>query len=294
MVFLFCLNARDLHKKTVGGYLQLMNNATKIIYENCMKGMTVTPPKGYKECPYILIDCTSRTMNHNWFWHKDLENQGLPEPNILVPHKVYRLNPKMKIVAMLRNPPDRLYSDYTGYPSSHDDITTPEDFHKRVVGEIAVWNQCLITKRLPLNRCAYGFNWPEGFSGGKTVDFWSEYSLDRLRVGIYFVYLKDWIKVFPRENILVLTTEEYALGPLDFIRKVFLPFAELEDFREHDRRSIESWDRIIRGSNRRGRKVMLNKTRETLEKFYQPYNLQLAELLGDNKYLWSEYLQFVR
>ena len=271
-----------------------MNNATRIIYENCMKGTTVTPPKGYKECPYILVDFTSRTMNHNWFWHKDLENQGLPEPNILVPHKVHRLNPKMKIVAMVRNPPDRLYSDYRAYPSSHDEITTPEDFHKRVVGEIAVWNECLNTKRLPFNRCAYGFNWPEGFSGGTTVDFWSDFSLDRVRVSIYFAYLKDWIKVFSRENILVLTVEEYTLGPEELIQKYFLPFAELEGYGSLERPGLDKWEKFDRSNNRTPTKLMLEETREILERFYQPYNLQLAELLGDNKFLWADYLQFVK
>ena len=35
-------------------------------------------------------------------------------------------------------------------------------------------------------------------------------------------------------------------------------------------------------------KAMLEETKLILDEFFKPYNEKLAELLGDNKYLWNE------
>ena len=32
----------------------------------------------------------------------------------------------------------------------------------------------------------------------------------RLYIGIYFIYLQDWLKVFPLEHIFILRLEDYA------------------------------------------------------------------------------------
>ena len=44
-------------------------------------------------------------------------------------------------------------------------------------------------------------------------------------------------------------------------------------------------ERIERYRNHRV--AMLNKTRSVLDNFFRPYNQRLAEMLGDDKWLWK-------
>lgn len=54
----------------------------------------------------------------------------------------------------------------------------------------------------------------------------------RLRVGIYHVYLAEWLKVFPRDQILVIRLEDYAKNLKQTTRRVydFLGLRELMAF----------------------------------------------------------------
>ena len=42
----------------------------------------------------------------------------------------------------------------------------------------------------------------------------------RLRVGLYSVYLKDWLKVFPLEQFYILRLEDYTQDQLGYIKKI--------------------------------------------------------------------------
>ena len=104
---------------------------------------------------------------------------------------------------------------------------------------------------------------------------WGYKSPDRLRVGIYSIFLKRWLQLFPRENIHIFTLEEYARSPLDYIEKHILPFLGLQPFTTKVRRMIRKSK-----ANRLSTNVtMMNSTRQILNDFYEPYNYQLSEML---------------
>ena len=43
----------------------------------------------------------------------------------------------------------------------------------------------------------------------------------RITLGFYATFLQDWFQVFPREQFLILRTEDFANATLDIMYKVF-------------------------------------------------------------------------
>lgn len=43
----------------------------------------------------------------------------------------------------------------------------------------------------------------------------------RLHVGLYSVYLKDWFKVFPRNQFLVIRTEDYKINISSTLQRIY-------------------------------------------------------------------------
>ena len=77
---------------------------------------------------------------------RDILNPSLPPqgfdapPNILHPaYIISKVQPGAKFVAILRNPTDRLYSDWEFFNKAHD----REKFHGLVVAALNDFNKCL-------------------------------------------------------------------------------------------------------------------------------------------------------
>lgn len=63
------------------------------------------------------------------------------------------------------------------------------------------------------------------------------YSQVRLTLGMYFVFLVDWLTVFHREQILVLRLEDYAANLKNSIRTIF-NFLSVGVYPTHIERSV--------------------------------------------------------
>ena len=55
-------------------------------------------------------DFSARTINHNYFWYKDEPNQHFYFPKYMTADKVHHVYPQTKLIVMLRNPTERLFS----------------------------------------------------------------------------------------------------------------------------------------------------------------------------------------
>ena len=105
---------------------------------------------------------------------------------------------------------------------------------------------------------------------------------DQLMRGMYSVWLHVWFTFFPREAFLVLDAQDYFRNPRAVLACIFthlgLPApSELE------------WDAILTQSHinvAATGKEMLPEARKAATDFYAPFNRDLAELLGDEKWLW--------
>ena len=103
------------------------------------------------------------------------------------------------------------------------------------------------------------------------------------RSGMYALFLKDWLDVFPRQQFLFLRTEDYGADKLGTLNDQVYPFLNIPKVDGKDRERIETMKNVFQQKY----EPMFNETREILTAFYQPFNEKLAKLLGDDKWLWK-------
>ncbi|KAK7479376.1 hypothetical protein BaRGS_00029368 [Batillaria attramentaria] len=160
-----------------------------------------------------------------------------------------------------------LYSDYVflGYGLS------PEKFRIDVPRALDMMEKCL--KINTTRQCV--------FSNDTYVNLPM-----RLHIGMYSVFMKEWLAVFPRDRFYILRTEDYQANMKEHLRRIY-KFLDVEPL------SDKSLDEIVNKTRRHvtQRKVNLTDmypdTRELLTKFYSPYNRELAKILEDPGYLWT-------
>lgn len=202
-------------------------------------------------------------------WPSITQNQNLSEPVVLTPNLMKHVNPNVKLLVILRDPVDRLYSDYLFL-----EIGTPtaQAFDNAVNTSIAYFNHCVKQK------------------GEKLCLFDRKLHINlqtRIHVSIYSVYLREWFKVFPREQILIIRNEDYAKDIKGHLKKVFR-FLDVVDLPEASLNLIEARMRAYKTSKKRIAGPMLKKTRDQLEKFFEKYNLELSSILNDTKFTWTD------
>nr|KAI8768830.1 carbohydrate sulfotransferase 15-like [Biomphalaria glabrata] len=229
-----------------------------------------TSTNGSITYPKITGDGSVSTLWYNDDWWKNPENCGMTVPKFTNAHHVYAVIPQARIIIILRNPIDRLYSDFLYFQRSDK---SPEDFHQAAENGIQLLNECI--DRFGMRACIYN----SSVAGKSRV---------RLRVGLYYQYLQEWLTLFPRSQVAVVRLEDYSAKPLSTVRQVhtFLQLRQLSDV-EDDRVLAQPKHNTRRTSDRKFG-GMLDKTRELLHSFYHPHNLDLAQLLHDDRFLWLE------
>ncbi|XP_071098167.1 carbohydrate sulfotransferase 15-like [Haliotis cracherodii] len=213
-------------------------------------------------------------MWDNHLWQELPRNNKCTDPCFTNADYVHHLNPGTKIIVALRNPVDRVYSDYL---FEHIYLKyTPDrlDFHKRIIEAIYRFKGCL--KHYSLRRCVYDSKLENAVSIVRPI------------IGIYHAFLEDWWKVFPRDQVHVIRFEDYVADTRGEMKKLF-------DFLSLSKLSESEWMDVLgetqinqRPKSSRNIGNMNNDTRTILEEFYEPYNQRLAQLLKDEKYSWRD------
>jgi N-acetylgalactosamine 4-sulfate 6-O-sulfotransferase len=87
---------------------------------------------------------------------------------------------------MLRNPIMRLFSDYLYFQLNGN--KTVDDFHNRVVAAVNIFERC--HESASLRSCVYApeINSASAMSATRVI------TPVRLRLGVYHVFLRDWLK----------------------------------------------------------------------------------------------------
>ncbi len=109
-----------------------------------------------------------------------------------------------------------------------------------------------------------------------------------LRASLYYVYLNDWLKVFPHHQVMVIKAENYYAHTVAVVKSVFRflglsqPTPEL----------MEAIDSSLPVNTRRhdpdrSLEPMLPETKALLDDFFRPFNKRLAKLLKDPRFLWE-------
>ncbi|MEB3343448.1 sulfotransferase domain-containing protein [Okeania sp.] len=186
---------------------------------------------------------------------------GEATPDYLVdphtPQKMFKLLPDVKLIVLLRNPVDRAISHYhhnRGVSKKRE----PLPFKKAIEKESERLNQ-------EKEKLIFDENYRSLF--------YKNYSY--LERGIYIEQLEIWMNIFPREQFLILKSEDFFDNPNITLKEVFnfldLPNYELTHQKQDNELSHQPIDR---------------KTRSILAKYFQPYNQRLEEYLA-MKFNWD-------
>ena len=156
-----------------------------------------------------------------------------------VAKRVFANFPDAKLIVLLRNPVDRAFSHYKEHIFPKQKITFEEALSK----EFACLSQ-----------------------GRNDVD------LILLQRGFYAEHLKQWLKFFPKEQFLILISEDFFKKPQEAMDKIYA-FLDLPPHKH------ESFPVSNRGRNH---DIALKpETRQMLKEFYQSHNEELQRLFDE-------------
>lgn len=169
----------------------------------------------------------------------------------LVPKRVSEILPRVKLIALLRNPVDRAYSHYYQMVGYGDEPLSFEDAIQREAERLS--NE---VEKIVADENYYSFNH-------------QVYSY--LARGIYIDQLKVWRSFFPKNRILILKSEDFFTNPQAIFKQI-LVFLELPNWEPKEPRKY----------NQSKYPKMNATTRKRLLSYFEPHNQRLYEYLGVN------------
>ena len=227
-----------------------------------------------------LYDPVAETIRHNkdmitldaspenvFLWNHTKHRTTTPplDPRFTA-REIRALHPYTKIIIMLRNPVTWLYSLYRHVKGGSG---SPRDFHQCVQGKIANLQRCLSDNKGNIRQCAM-----------------IRMKRDACNVhhSIYYIYIQEWLKVFPRKQLLIIKAEEYYSNREAVMTDVF-KFLDVPALNDTTMEAVKK-HKVLNTGNKI--QPMLNETRYLLNEFTDIYNKELAKLLDDPKFTWKK------
>lgn len=172
----------------------------------------------------------------------------------LAPERIAQALPDVKLIAVLRNPVERAFSQYhSEIRKGFEDLPTFEEAIAAEAGRLAGEREKVVAD--------------------PTYESHSLSHHSYLARGMYADQFERWFEHFSREQFLILRSEDLASRPKKVLRRC-------EKFL-----GITSGGAKLERSGRRGRyEPMSDETRKRLEEFFEPHNRSLQALLGKRFY----------
>ncbi|GLC45471.1 hypothetical protein PLESTB_000317600 [Pleodorina starrii] len=189
------------------------------------------------------------------------------DTTVTMPELMHEASPFLRNIVIFRNPVDRYFSAFYYYRrwDKTQAPPGPEAFHDTAKQEMAIWRDCV--EQRGLKYCV------------------RHYHPQQLVKGMYSEFITDWLNQFPRDQLLFLRNEDYSAATFAHMEAVF-------QFLGVRRPNETEWLKIMgmetRNKNSDKYKKMLPETRAMLEEFYRPFNERLAQVLGDDRWLWRD------
>ena len=168
---------------------------------------------------------------------------------------IKKTKPDMKIIVLLRNPIDRAYSQFN---VSVKEKTEQLNFEEAISEEICRLKPEIINtekqelQRFPKNHRHY------------------------IKKSLYAMQLRPWFDIFPKENILALSTEEFKENDEKIYKEIF-NFLNIPYIRITNKKQMEKGEYLPMNEN----------SRQTLSQFFKEHNDELFELIG-KKFDWDD------
>ncbi len=172
-----------------------------------------------------------------------------------VPRRVAEALPQARLIILLRNPVDRAYSQYY-HAIEHGFETLP--FEEAIKDEV---------ERTAAER--------EKILRDEHYESYVYRHRSYLSRGIYVEQLQTWMGLFPREQFLILRSEDFYASPAASIKQVlaFLALPQEESqltgqvYKQYNNTTYSRMDAALR---------------KRLIQFFEPHNARLYEFLGSN------------
>ena len=200
----------------------------------------------YKSFFPIKTEETAKKLDY------DVTTSYLTSP--FVAERVAKEIPNVKIIVLLRNPTSRAWSDYN---ASQKKDASEEEFQTYIDDELQELEASDFEEKVSKN----DYNMSEPFS-------------NFIKKGLYAVYLKKWLKLFPRKNFLFISTESFSKDENKVFKQIF-DFLGLSNF------EIHKLQRMSKGNYEKLNPKIKNK----LDLFFAPHNDELFKLINE-KYDW--------
>ncbi|MEM8829548.1 MAG: sulfotransferase domain-containing protein [Cyanobacteria bacterium P01_G01_bin.19] len=165
------------------------------------------------------------------------------------PARIVATIPQVKLIALLRNPIDRAYSHY--------------HHTKRIGKETLSFEDAIAQEELRVKQL-------ENESKELGLKSSPAYNYTYLASGMYAKQLKNWLKYFDREQLLILKSEDFFDYPAAKFKQV-LNYLKLPNWspKKYQKYNHNSYSQEIKPS-----------TRQFLAEYFQSHNQKLYELLG--------------
>lgn len=174
-----------------------------------------------------------------------------------VPQRIKKITPNAKFIILLRNPIDRAFSHYTMMEHKHkEDLSFDEAISKES------------------ERTREEFAMMEKDENYYSSEYYHHAYLDR---GIYYKKIEKWFKVFPKEQFLIIQSEELFKNPNETYQQI-IKFLNLPDWK------LKNYS--IVGPGKYKKQKISNEARKKLTEFFKPHNERLFELLR-KKFDWN-------
>lgn len=197
-----------------------------------------------------------------------------------VPRRVFRMNPKMKLIVVLRNPVDRAISEYVqGKENHYKKRRAPSNkrrFRNASLNDSVIFEKMIYDKqhRIRVNK-------------------------PLIRNGLFIEHLQNWLKFFPIEQFVFINGESLVKTPSVEIEKLekFLNLKHVikKGHFVHNQRKgfpciykpLDSQKvKCLNEQKGRVHPTIDKRVVDDLHEFYRPYNEELFETIGQTPW-WS-------
>ncbi len=170
-----------------------------------------------------------------------------------IAERLYKYNPDLKLIIMLRNPAYRALSAWTMYhhhfkEGENKNLYDNREFHEAIEAEI---------KNI------------------ESVGFYNDKKA-YVKRGIYYYQIEEYLKYFQKDKLLILESDEFK----NQFEKNLAGITSFLDI------SFEKLKAVKNNESRTDNKSLYEPEINMLKEFYRPYNQKLFELLG-RKYDWD-------